>query len=357
MSDPTESNLDKPVHHHGGLKFFPDLWFGAEADAEAECADAYRQLDRINQQIGELPKQRNCAKRKFLRGVKKLRDACGLNLGFINRLMNAIGRQKSYAYIIADALEFAERAGVLEQPEDWHEREEWADFDEQPIPDFANMAAAESVFRERQQPHYPALQQQLLEMARNGRLPTKRQIECSRQNKHPLSIKLDCRCDFDEPDIADEMMQRIVARSVFQCLTKMSRAGSQFAQRQLEMLRERLKAACLSRVNARPAPVEIRLTGKVNFLAGLTRRQRNEEKFQLSMREAAEEEDARKSRHAAALGFKRKRPWGGPSGFYFKKMIQDGDIKVPSFRDDLNGPDQLDVSQEPPPSAGGDFDF
>lgn len=255
-----------------------DRRFGPSAEVEAEFQDAYRTLAKINKQLRDLRPRRNGAKRRLLICAKRLRETCGDPSEFVHRIMAVVRCGRSQAHNIAGALDLAERAQLLTAPPEWNEQHAHEPFEQSPIPDLANMAAAEQIFGERQLPHYPRLQAAWIKMAKEGRLPSKRQMARARQNRHPINVQLDCRAKFMEPDVDEEIVSRETLRCVFHCLARLEKAGSESCRRTLTELRARLNAAAAERLAGRkPEAIEIVIKGRIAFRLAPTKPGRPEE--------------------------------------------------------------------------------
>lgn len=302
-----------------------DKFFGLRKDdsprgqAKAKLLSALGHYQHISKQARLFSKERNRCKRRLMLAVREL-DATG---GDICDIGAAAGVQESQSYNIWTAWEFAERAKLLDKPTDWDATHSGS-FLDHPIPDFANMMSAEHAFSKHHQndPRILALQERYLKMAKEGRLPSKRQIEREIKGKNSVKIRLDCRERNDDPDVDETVLAHCVLRGIYTSLRPLAKAGSARAAAMLQSLNEKLKTAVEARNKNQECPVEIDIGGMFSFAPTPTKTQIIKKKIREGLEQVRDAELARKN------GDRRQ-----PTGWYRNKLIAAGFIKVPRQRE------------------------
>lgn len=210
---------------------------GERGDAPTEFTlahQAYEAALKSKREAGAEFKRNKCALLRRTRDLRAWADEREESFSLI--ILQLTGRKTQSAYNYEHALQFAERAKLLEENEDGTQLPG--------IPDISAMAAAESAFSAHNatKAHIPALQARLIKEAREtGRLPSVRSIEREIKGTNRLCVKLDCRLRHYDPDIGEDDMGRIVMRGVMQILRELAGAGSEVAKQQHDAIDKRVR--------------------------------------------------------------------------------------------------------------------
>ena len=259
----------------------------------------------------------------------------------ISKMQGVLGKAQARCYDIEHAALFAERAGLLHDRE--HERPEEDDdgnirrppgmeederpIDEQPIPKVSQMAAAWTAFYREDSEHIVNLRENLIRLAREGALPSKRRIEKAIDGKEPMVIRLDCREGLNDPDIDELKVGRAAVPHILEALQEQAKAGSEVAVQAEAALREAIEAAREQQKKRdtwkrpkddiwdeqerpdEPEPIELMVSARLTYRLPPTEKQQQEARIR--------ETEERNREVTKGTLFK-------PSGWYRKKLIKDG---------------------------------